>query len=352
MNRFENYLHENLMDPVLTQRNKNRKLLAVLFLFFMAFTIAIPIIYYNLYIHNQLQRVDIAYADRGQYDLSTHKLTCDCSLPIIASTSVIMQDPDLLQPNFKYCLLNSLVEYYPPILAVGITRALMINILGLPINDIQGDNQIFNNIIISDNSTLLNTIGSLVKLRYANSVYRLLSGFTSIYITKLLEQTNVYLTLLDQNISDINANNNLFQIFILEEKIGDILLKIVNCTIYVDFDSLTPSVFIHDVTERDCYPVDCHLYLDYDTWQTILLIVAFYLAVVGYFIFLIQCIYQKHTQDTPTNNNEASIELGTVVPAPMNAEAPIAEAPIAEAPIAETPIAEAPIAEAPNTNDK
>ena len=151
---FTTFLHENLIESVLVSRKQYKTLIIILFVLFSLFTIITPILYYNLYINNQLQRIDINYSERSNYDLSTNKMTCDCALPIIINPKIIIDDPDHLQPAFKDCLTTSLSKYYSIDTINPTVRILMLNILVLPLNSFNNNKQIYKNIIVGQNNLM------------------------------------------------------------------------------------------------------------------------------------------------------------------------------------------------------
>ena len=75
VNTFTTFLHENLIEPVLVSRRQNKILIAILFTLFSLFTVFSSIFYYNLYIRNQVQRIDIKYSEREDHDLVNNKMT-------------------------------------------------------------------------------------------------------------------------------------------------------------------------------------------------------------------------------------------------------------------------------------
>lgn len=307
LGRFRNTVHENLIEPVLTQRNQNRKLLYVLFFSFSLFTIVSPIIYYNSYIHNQLQRVDLSYSEIGDYDLSSNKVVCDCAIPMMINPENILSDPDYLQPRFRSCLSNHLSNYYFPIFVNSTTSLIMLNILGTPILDIQKHRQTFQNILISRNVTLMQNIGNFLKLQYINAIYQVLHNFISIFMTQHFEMTYLVQRIIMGNENDTEIQIQR-QLYFQESTSSDVLKDIVNCSSLINVEDLDPLIFVNGLNEEDCFPVDCHTFVNYDFFQTVLLLVTFYLAIVGYFVCFLQCIYQKNTkvENTDTENHEVT----------------------------------------------
>lgn len=326
--KITEFFHQNLIESVLVNRHQNRKLIYGLLVVFFLINIAIPTSYYYLYIDNQLQRIDIDYRSRHQYDLGQNKLTCDCALPIMINPAVITQDANYLQPAFSQCLTTALSNYYPSTVVNGTVKVLLLNILVIPLNtQIQTDKEVFKNLQIGANSSVLDKIGNFAKLRYANEIHKAFFAYLSVYTVNMFEYVTLANKVIDTNQSD-PIYDTLFNLYQLKDTDLNILLELLKCYTMLDFESIDPLDFIQGVTEADCLPVNCHLFANYSLTQTIILIGTFYLAVIGYFVFVLQCIYQKFTKilviprdieaPTPVPEVHESVPVPVPVPVPVS----------------------------------
>lgn len=289
------FLHDQLVEPVQVKRQQKTWLVWVLFAIFLLASIAIVITYNFLYIHGQQVRIDLDFKEKDKYLDEGKKITCDCALPIAINPALIMSDPDFHQPKFRECLSKNLTEFFPEPLLNNTIDVLSFGFLAIPLNsELQHAKKSYKNIIVSKEGPLMTKIGNITLLRYMNEVYNSFLNYMAIYNMDLIESSSWIKAPIDPDHKD--AIDDLIAKFHLSDRKHNIMSGILGCFGAINFDKYRPEDFLDGMTSDDCLPVNCHLFDNYSASQGVVLVITFYLAVIGYVLFILQCFYQKITK--------------------------------------------------------
>lgn len=305
----EDYLHSQLTESVQATRRKSSKWIWILFSIFAVTSIAVILVYYFLYIHNQLVRIDLDYSDREDYIQQDKKITCDCALPIIINPEIITQDQYFLQPSFQICLKRELTGHIPSSLVNGSAFIISYNLLVLPLNiNLKESVQNYKNIIISRDGDIMTKIGNITLLRYVNAIQTAILNYFTLFTVNLLEGSSIVAYNVDTATHPDGISDMIMQ-YDLNDRLQTIITKIIACYDFIDFDIYKPEDFLKDITVEDCYPVNCYLFDKYSSFQGLVLIITFYLAVIGYITMVLQSVYQRITTTSDDAIGEPAIVL-------------------------------------------
>ena len=306
--KVTDFLHDQLIEPVQVKRQQKTPIIWAMLIIFVLTSIAISTTYYFLYIHGQSVRIDLDFKDKDSYLANDKKITCDCALPITINPYLIINDRNLKQPEFKNCLQRNLTDFFPSALIDKNVELLLFNFLGVPLNsEIGNSNEYFKNIIISREGPLLTKLGNITLLRYVSEIHNAFMNYFAIYTSDLLESSS-WLTYQEDPENHKDIINDLIMMYELYDRKHKIFTNIIGCSEVINYDQFEPDDFLKGITEDDCLPVNCHLFDTYSPFQGLVLIITFYLAVIGYVTCILQCFYQKLTVEEGKIDNDIEMQ--------------------------------------------
>lgn len=193
-------------------------------------------------------------------------MTCDCALPILINYEIIMRDPNHLQPGLKNCLTNSLLKYYDVDTANATVKILMLNMIVLLLNRFNNNKFTYKNIIVNQ-TNLMYKIGNIAKLEYLSEIQNNFAHYVVAYSIELLRHTNYFYSIIHLENNSLNPDElgDLLTTFQINTDNLNILEDIMKCSINIEFDDniVNPLYLVKGLTEDDCLPVNCYMFISY-----------------------------------------------------------------------------------------